>query len=284
MTGTLLLSSGCLVAGGLLVAAGWLGLRPPALAHRLARAHGAALAPRTGREIAMPAPVRARLRRLLAGYERDLRRAGREETPRQFLMQKLLIAVAFPLIPSMPYAAAAGHLPSVLFVGSLAVVGFAVPDLNLRGELRQRREAIVLDLPEAISVMSLALGAGQSLRQALELAARDNPGPLGEELTHALSLARRERALGERDALVRTAREMGEPSFERFAELLAAKESPYVEFLRSQAAQARAEQGRHLERAADRAYLAMHAPLMPLLAVLVLLVAYGFLNFLNETV
>ena len=110
------------------------------------------------------------------------------------------------------------------------------------------------------------------------------PGPLGEELTRALSLARRERSLGEREALVRVAREAGEPTFARFAELLAAKESPYLDFLRQQAAQARAEQNRYLERAADRAYLAMHAPVAPLLAVLVLLLAYGFLRFLAQTV
>jgi hypothetical protein len=132
--------------------------------------------------------------------------------------------------------------------------------------------------------MSLASGAGKSLRQAIELAAQDCPGPLGHDLQRALSLARRERYLGEREALVRVARDTGEETFARFAELLAAKESPYLEFLRLQAAQARAEQNRYLERAADRAYLAMHAPVAPLLAVLVLLFAYGFLHFLATTI
>jgi hypothetical protein len=79
------------------------------------------------------------------------------------------------------------------------------------------------------------------------------------------------------------AREAGEPTFARFAELLAAKESPYLDFLRQQAREARAEQARYLERAAERAYLAMHAPVAPLLAVLVLLLAYGFLHFLAQT-
>ena len=284
MTGTLVLLSVCLVAGGLLVAVGWMGVRAPALAQRLQRAHATAVPPPRSEPVGLPAPVRARLARLAAGYARDLRRAGREETPRQLAAQKALLAVALPLIPTLPYAAAAGRLPSPLFVALFAVVGFVVPDLRLRADVKRRREEIFLDLPEAISVMSLALGAGQSLRQALELAARDSPGALGGELTRALSLARRDRHLGERDALVRTAREVGEPTFARFAELLAAKESPYVEFLRSQAASARAEQGRHLERAADRAYLAMHAPLVPLLAVLVLLVSYGFLHFLGQTI
>jgi len=166
----------------------------------------------------------------------------------------------------------------------LALGGFFVPDLLLRAEVKRRREAIFLDLPEAIAVLALALGAGQSLRRALELAAKDCGGPLGEDLARALTLARRERGLDEREALVRAAREAGEPTFTRFAELLAAKEGPYLDFLRGQAAQARAEQNRYLERAADRAYLAMHAPIAPLLAVLVLLIAYGFLRFLAQTV
>src|SRR5438105_9069318 len=85
-------------------------------------------------------------------------------------------------------------------------------------------------------------------------------------------------------ALVRVAREAGEPTLTRFCELLAVKESPYLDFLRQQAREARAEQARYLERAADRAYLAMHAPLAPLLAVLVLVLAYGFLRFLAHTV
>lgn len=284
MIGTLLLLSACLVVGGLLLTAGWLGLRAPALAQRLARAQGTSVVRGPASGVVLPAPARTRLARLLAGYDRDLRRAGREESGRQLLMHKALLAIAVPLIPSLPYAAAAGRLPSVLFLALLAVVGFVAPDVQLRAQLRQRREAIFLDLPEAIAVMSLALRAGQSLRQALELAARDCPGALGDELGRALSLARRQRGLGERDALVRVARETGEPTFERFAELLAAKESPYVEFLRAQAASARAEQARYLERAHDRAYLTMHAPLVPLLAVLVLLVAYGFLHFLNQTI
>jgi len=132
-------------------------------------------------------------------------------------------------------------------------------------------------------VLALALGAGQSLRRALELAARDCEGPLAVELERALSLARRHQHLSEREALVQVARETGEPTFTRFAELLAAKESPYLDFLRQQARETRAEQGRYLERAAERAYLAMHAPVAPLLAVLVLLLAYGFLHFLAQT-
>ncbi|MGH2500375.1 MAG: type II secretion system F family protein, partial [Candidatus Limnocylindria bacterium] len=249
---------------------------------RLARAEGTEARSSTGRALTLELP--SWLSELRASYERDLRQAGDRKTLGRFLGHKLLVALALPLVPLLPYAATTGRLPSAGVLLLLALAGFFVPDLLLRSEVKRRREAIFLDLPEAIGVLALALGAGQSLRQALELAARDCAGPLGEELTRALSLARRERSLGEREALVRVAWEAGEPTFARFCELLVAKESPYLDFLRQQAAQARAEQNRYLERAADRAYLAMHAPVAPLLAVLVLLLAYGFLRFLAQTV
>jgi tight adherence protein C len=275
------MSSACLVAGGLLLAHAYVFRRPPLVA-RLARAEGAETAEPFGHALAGALP--SWLSGLRASYERDLCQAGGRRTLARFFAHKALVALAAPLVVVLPYAAATGRLPSAAVLLLLALAGFCVPDLALRSEVKRRREAIFLDLPEAIAVLALALGAGQSLRQALELAARDCPGPLGEELTRSLSLARRERSVGEREALVRVARDAGEPTFARFAELLAAKESPYLEFLRQQAREARAEQNRYLERAADRAYLAMHAPVAPLLAVLVLLLAFGFLRFLAQSV
>jgi tight adherence protein C len=279
---TLFLSSVSFVVGGLLLAAHVLAGRREPLAVRLARVEGRLSS--VGARSTMPLQLPGWLIGLREGYERDLRRAGGEKTMRRFLGEKGLVGLAAPFVVLAPYAAATAQLPSFMLVVLLAVAGFFVPDLLLRQQVKQRREAIFLDLPEAISVLSLSLGAGQSLRQALELAGRDCAGPLGAELERALSLARHERGLSEREALVRVAREAGEPTFTRFCELLAVKESPYLDFLRQQSREARAEQARYLERAADRAYLAMHAPLAPLLAVLVLVLAYGFLRFLAHTV
>ena len=281
MNAALVLSSASLLAGGLLLAYGY-AFRRPTLVVRLARSEGLDSSNPFGRSRALELP--SWISGLRASYERDLRQAGGRKTLSRFLGHKALVALAVPLVALLPYAAAIGRLPSAGVLLLLAVAGFFAPDLMLRSDVKRRREAIFLDLPEAISVLALSLGAGQSLRQALELAARDCRGPLGEELSRALSLARRERSVSEREALVRVAREVGEPGFSRFCELLAAKESPYLDFLRQQAAQARAEQNRYLERAADRAYLAMHAPVAPLLAVLVLLLAYGFLRFLAQSV
>ncbi len=281
MNTTLLLSSVSFVIGGLLLVAHVVAGRREPLAVRLARVEG-----RIGELGARGATLQLPgwLVGLRASYERDLRRAGDGKTLSRYAADKALLALATPFVVLAPYAAATGRLPSLALVVLLAIAGSFVPDLLLRQKVKQRREAIFLDLPEAIAVLSLSLGAGQSLRQALELAGRDCAGPLGAELERALTLARKERGLSEREALVRVAREAGEPTFTRFCELLAVKESPYLDFLRQQAREARAEQARYLERAADRAYLSMHAPLAPLLAVLVLVLAYGFLRFLSHTV
>lgn len=280
MNTTLLLSSISLVLGGLLLVVHVLAGRREPLAVRLARVEGRLGELGTSGAAELPSWLVG----LRESYVRDLRRAGGKKTLRRFLADKALLAFAAPFVVLAPYAAATTRLPSLAQVVLLAIGGLFVPDLWLRQQVKQRREAIFLDLPEAIAVLSLSLGAGQSLRQALELAGRDCSGPLGRELERALTLARKERGLSEREALVRVAREAGEPTFTRFCELLAVKESPYLDFLRQQAREARAEQARYLERAADRAYLAMHAPLAPLLAVLVLVLAYGFLRFLAHTI
>jgi tight adherence protein C len=260
------------------------GSKTAALATRLAASRGQLTPGGRGSllsfELAPPLWLEGRL----GSYQQQLRLAGEGKTLRRFLFEKLAAAIAVALIPTVPYLALTERPPSPVLVLLLAATGFFVPDLALREEIKRRRERLFLELPDALSMMVLSLGAGQSLRQALELAARDCRGPLGTEIARALTLARRERTLDEREALVQVARELGEPNFARFAELLATKESPYLEFLRAHAAQARSEQGRLLEQAADRAYLAMHAPLAPLLTALVLLVSYGFLQFLAQTI
>lgn len=281
MNVTLLLSSVSFVVGGLLIAVHLLAPQRAPVAQRLTTTRRTRPGPLNG---GPPSATGSSLvLRLRTAYERDLRRGGGDKTLRRLLQEKLLVAFAAPFVLAAPYAAAVGRIPSPLLLVLLAVAGFFLSDVLLRHEIKQRQEQLFLDLPELISVLALALGAGQSLRRALELAARDCEGPLAVELERALSFARRHQNISDREALVQVARETGEPSFTRFAELLAAKESPYLDFLRQQAGETRAEQGRYLERAAERAYLAMHAPVAPLLTVLVLLLAYGFLHFLAQT-
>lgn len=212
MNVVLLLSSPCLIAGGLLLVLHVLCTRRPSLPVRLARARGE-IPDTTGRSLTgagLPESWSARAEQIHAGYEQRLRRAGRDESVRELMAKKLLFTLAAPLVPLLPYSVAVQHAPSPVL--------------------------------------------------AVALAGRDCQGPLGQELSRALSLARRDRTLQEREALIVVAGETGEPTMIRFAELLAAKESPYGQFLGEQARQIRGEQNRWLERAADRAHIAMRAP------------------------
>ena len=164
MNTVLLLSSVCLVAGGLLLAYAY-AFRRPALAVRLARAEGLSPGTVAGGRLGFETP--AWLSGVRVSYERDLRQAGGRKTLARFLAHKALVTLALPLVALLPYGAASGRLPPAGGLLLLAIAGFFVPDLMLRSEVKRRREAIFLDLPEAIAVLALALGAGQSLRQAL---------------------------------------------------------------------------------------------------------------------
>jgi hypothetical protein len=146
---TLALSSACLVVGGLLLRAHALANRRPSLAVRLARARGEH--PAEGENpLAAGVPKWARVwwERIEALYAERLHRAGREETPGQFILKKLLLAVAVPFVPLLPYSAAVQHAPSPPVVLVLAVTGFMVPDLVLRSEVQQRREALFWTCPK----------------------------------------------------------------------------------------------------------------------------------------
>ncbi len=184
MNATLLFSSFALVFGGLLLTIHVLVGRREPLAPRLARAEGALVANRRPSGGLVLPDWLLQVRTL---YERELRRAGGAKTFGRLVLHKALLAFAAPFVVLIPYAAATGIPPSLALVLVLAVASSFVPDLLLRQEVRRRRDAIFLDLPEAISVLALALGAGQSLRQALALAGRDCGGAKTNTYTYDLA-------------------------------------------------------------------------------------------------
>lgn len=246
---------------------------------------GATLLLHTQRHRALPPDQARRLQGAIATvrgfYRRALRAAGRREPPSAFAGELGAFALATAAIPVLPLTAARGQLPSPALLVALAAVGIALAHLRLQAQIRHRKEQIFLALPNTLTLLALALSSGKSLAQALHLAAEEPAQPLAVELAVAITLARRDPRHDERTALLATAQAADEPHFVRFAELLARKESPYSDFLHTQAAQLRAEHDRYLDQAADRAYLRMHLPVAPLLATLVLLLTYGFLHSLT---
>jgi Flp pilus assembly protein TadB len=156
------------VAGFLVFSAGVLllvwqryGTKTRALSLRLAHVRGSLFSDveSRGREpvdLIAPPWLQARL----DGYKQELRLVDEAKTLTRFLAEKALASVALPLILLAPYAAAMQRLPPLLLLAALALGGFFIRDLSLRAQVKRRRERIFLDLPDALAMMALALGAG----------------------------------------------------------------------------------------------------------------------------
>jgi tight adherence protein C len=67
-----------------------------------------------------------------------------------------------------------------------AMLGFFIPDAWLAHRATERQEEIRRDLPEALDLLAIAVGAGMGLEQGIELVADRLAGPLGDELHRML--------------------------------------------------------------------------------------------------
>ncbi|MCX7823974.1 MAG: type II secretion system F family protein [Verrucomicrobiae bacterium] len=63
----------------------------------------------------------------------------------------------------------------------VGVLGYYVPNVALSRRIRQRQEAILLELPRAIDLISIGIEAGMGFDQALISVRRRTKGPLAEE-------------------------------------------------------------------------------------------------------
>ncbi|MEX2394598.1 MAG: type II secretion system F family protein [Actinomycetota bacterium] len=128
----------------------------------------------------------------------------------------------------------------VLWMTTGALLGFFVPDVWLAHRATARQEEIRRDLPEALDLLAIAVGAGMGLEQGIELVADRVPGPLGEELHRMLH----EVQLGasRRDALMRLRERTDVSELSAFVLALLQADSlgsPLSEVLRVEAVQMR---------------------------------------------
>jgi tight adherence protein C len=97
-------------------------------------------------------------------------------------------------------AALAGLLPlPVLPVAAIpfAVLAWCLPPVAARGRRRRRMAAIERELPEVVDLLLLAVGAGLSVRQAVDAVARRSHGQLAAELGRVGADVARGRRLGD---------------------------------------------------------------------------------------
>ncbi|MBM3889603.1 MAG: type II secretion system F family protein [Verrucomicrobia bacterium] len=72
--------------------------------------------------------------------------------------------------------------PQMMLLGlGVGVLGYFMPNVVLGRRVRQRQEAILLELPRAIDLISIGIEAGMGFDQAMMCVRRRTKGPLSEE-------------------------------------------------------------------------------------------------------
>jgi tight adherence protein C len=173
----------------------------------------------------------------------------------QFLAVKTALALG-GLAAGIVFAAAAAHVTVVLFAPVLAVLGFTIPDTVLGFRIRQRRERIRSELPDALDLLAVSVEAGLGLDGAIAKLTEHMDGALVDEF--ALTLG--EMRIGESrpDALKKLAERVPAPEVSAFVRSVVQAEQLGISLgriLRVQAADSR------LRRQAAAEERAMKAPI-----------------------
>lgn len=105
---------------------------------------------------------------------------GEEKNAIYFILNKLMIAICFVLLIVISYAIQGKvvHFFSFLFC---FIVGYYIYDVYLIIYTKRRRSKIKNEMLRAVIIMNNAFKAGKSTLQALEIASRDLPKPIGIE-------------------------------------------------------------------------------------------------------
>ena len=129
---------------------------------------------------AMPQGYAAWLDRQLAG-------AGRpKDWPlARVVMVKPLLALAGSVLGIVNLASGPTPPKVLLMVGATALAYF-VPDILIRNYAQKRREAIKLELPNALDQMLISVQAGLGFESAMARAGQNGKGPLADELIRTL--------------------------------------------------------------------------------------------------
>lgn len=123
-----------------------------------------------------------------AGWlDKQLAGAGRpKEWPlARLIMVKPLLALAGAVLSYLYYLSAPSG-PRILVVLGVTVLSYFVPDLLLRSNAQKRRQAIQLELPNALDQMLISVQAGLGFEAAMGRAGTNSKGPLADELIRTL--------------------------------------------------------------------------------------------------
>jgi tight adherence protein C len=203
-----------------------------------------------------------------------------------FLGYRLLSAVALPLawlwLGTSTDASAALVVIGVPVAGLL---GWRVPMLVVRERGGRRLAEVDSELPELIDSLVVTVEAGSGFNSALQMAARELHGPLGEEI--GLTLREQRMGLSSEAALESLARRVDTPAMRAFVRAVVQAERLGVsigDIMRGLAVEARARRRSAAEERAHKAPVKMLFPLVLLIFPSIMIVLlYPSLHNLSQT-
>jgi tight adherence protein C len=212
---------------------------------------------------------RAEARLHQAGYPGGLRGAD-------WMGVKVLGSIVFAIIFTILFLALMGFPVGIMFgIGGLAV-GFLAPEFWLGRKIRARQMDMILQLPDALDLLTISVEAGLGFDAALAKVVEKMEGPLVNEFRQALAEIRMGRL--RRDALRDVASRADAQPVTNFIGAIVQAEQlgvPIAKVLQIQSQQLRIERRQRAEEAAAKAPVKMLFPMVGCIFPTIFIVILG---------
>jgi tight adherence protein C len=205
-----------------------------------------------------------------AGYPGGLRGAD-------WVGVKLLSLIGFAILGFLLGLLITGAFPAALFVMLIGgAVGYLAPEFWLGRKMRARGEAMMLQLPDALDLLTISVEAGLGFDAALAKVVEKMEGPLIDEFRQAMAEVRMGRA--RRDALRDVAARADSQPVSNFIGAIVQAEQlgvPIAKVLQIQSNQLRIERRQRAEEAAAKAPVKMLFPMVGCIFPTIFIVILG---------
>jgi tight adherence protein C len=223
---------------------------------------------RGGERTGVIAKIDAKLQR--AGYPGGLRGAD-------WMGVKLLAAIVFAVILLLLGLLLTGEIAVALLFGLLGLaIGYIAPEFWLSRRIRARSFGIVLQLPDALDLLTISVEAGLGFDAALAKVVEKMEGPLVDEFRQALAEVRMGRP--RRDALRDVVTRADAQPVSNFIGAIVQAEQlgvPIAKVLQIQSQQLRIERRQRAEEAAAKAPVKMLFPMIGCIFPTIFIVILG---------
>jgi len=199
------------------------------------------------------------------------------------LLFTLLFMAVIPLV-----AVAFEYTGPLVYMASIVVgiwLGYRLPDMWIAMQIRKRQQAIQLELPDTIDLITISVEAGLGLYAAMQRVGQRFPGPLSDELLRSLQEVRLGRS--HVDALRDLSRRVDVPDLTAFISSLLQAELlgiAIANVLRVQSERLREKRRQRAREQAQKAPLKMLFPLVFFIfpALFVVILGPALLRVLNS--